>query len=131
MSRADGVIRGPAIVAGLLAFHLVGAPWAHPDVLPERDPAEPVARSVVGPRTVARSWVIEDFRAEIHVKRSGVIDVAETLRVRFEGSYNGIFRTIPIQYVTPRGLTARRPAGPAESVPSCPGPSSGWRGRRC
>ncbi|MDP2481727.1 MAG: DUF2207 domain-containing protein [Candidatus Palauibacterales bacterium] len=47
---------------------------------------------------VVRSWYVEDFHAELHVQRSGEVEVVETLRVRFEGSYNGIFRTIPIQY---------------------------------
>ena len=52
----------------------------------------------------ARSWHIEDFHAEVHVRRSGEVEVTETLKVRFEGSYNGIFRTIPIQYRTRAGL---------------------------
>jgi hypothetical protein len=32
------------------------------------------------------------------------VDVVETLKVRFQGSYNGIFRTIPIQYRTRANL---------------------------
>jgi uncharacterized membrane protein YgcG len=32
------------------------------------------------------------------------VEVVETLQVRFEGSYNGIFRTIPIQYRTRANL---------------------------
>lgn len=45
-----------------------------------------------------RSWHIEDFRSEIRVLRSGRLQVSERIRVRFEGSYNGIYRDIPIEY---------------------------------
>ena len=51
-----------------------------------------------------RSWRVEDFRADVHVRRSGVVEVVETLKVRFEGSYNGIFRTIPVEYRTRANL---------------------------
>jgi hypothetical protein len=44
--------------------------------------------------------VIESFHSDIRVYRSGTVDVAETIRVRFTGSYNGIFREIPVQYRT-------------------------------
>jgi hypothetical protein len=44
--------------------------------------------------------VIESFHSDIRVHRSGTVDVAETIRVRFTGSYNGIFREIPVQYRT-------------------------------
>ena len=50
------------------------------------------------PESAARSWHIEDFRSEIQVLDSGRIEVTETIRVRFEGSFNGIFRDIPIEY---------------------------------
>ena len=45
-----------------------------------------------------RSWRIEDFHADIRVLESGSIEVTETIRPRFNGSYNGIYRTIPIEY---------------------------------
>ena len=51
-----------------------------------------------------RSWVVEDFHADVHIRRSGVVEVVETLKVRFEGSYNGIFRTIPVEYRTRANL---------------------------
>jgi uncharacterized membrane protein YgcG len=70
---------------------LADAAAAEPSIFSGRSPA-------------ARSWLIEDFRAEVHVPRSGKVDVTETIRVRFEGSYNGIFRTIPIQYRTRANL---------------------------
>ena len=48
-----------------------------------------------------RSWVIESFDARITVLRSGEIVVTETIRPRFDGSFNGIYRSIPIDYRTP------------------------------
>lgn len=47
-----------------------------------------------------RSWRIEDFHADIRVSESGSIEVTETIRPRFEGSYNGIYRTLPVEYRT-------------------------------
>lgn len=45
-----------------------------------------------------RSWRIEDFHADIRVLESGAIEVTETIRPRFDGSYNGIYRTIGVEY---------------------------------
>jgi uncharacterized membrane protein YgcG len=47
---------------------------------------------------VARSWHIEAFHAEVRVETTGRVRVTERIRVRFEGSYNGIYRDIPIEY---------------------------------
>lgn len=51
-----------------------------------------------------RTLVIERFDAAVRVAADGSIAVEETIRPRFTGSWNGIFRTIPIQYRTPQGL---------------------------
>lgn len=51
-----------------------------------------------------RTLVIEDFTATIAVGADGAIDVTETLRPRFTGSWNGIYRMIPVRYRTPQGL---------------------------
>ena len=51
-----------------------------------------------------RALVIERFDATIHVSADGSIVVEETIVPRFTGSWNGIFRTIPVQYRTPQGL---------------------------
>lgn len=51
-----------------------------------------------------KSLVIEEFQAEIFVRPNGSIDVTETIRPRFTGSWNGIYRTIPVEYRTPQGL---------------------------
>ncbi len=45
-----------------------------------------------------RSWRIEDLHADIQVLESGSIEVTETIRARFDGSYNGIYRAIPVEY---------------------------------
>ncbi|HJO02869.1 MAG TPA: DUF2207 domain-containing protein [Acidobacteriota bacterium] len=53
-----------------------------------------------------RYWV-ESFDADIRVMESGDIDITERLTFRFEGSFNGVYRDIPIKYATPRGLDYR------------------------
>lgn len=82
-----------ALVALCAAPGLAGA--VRPDVA---DPGRTADAAAV------RSWVIEDFAVDLHVLRSGSIDVTETIRVRFQGAFNGIFRTIPIEYRDPRGF---------------------------
>jgi uncharacterized membrane protein len=51
-----------------------------------------------------RTLVIERLDAVIEVAPDGAIAVEETIEPRFTGSWNGIFRTIPVQYRTPQGL---------------------------
>lgn len=51
-----------------------------------------------------RSYSIERFDAEIHVNRDASLDVTETITARFVGSYNGLYRTIPIKYRNAQGL---------------------------
>jgi hypothetical protein len=51
-----------------------------------------------------RTLVIERFEASIDVSPDGSIAVEETIVPRFTGSWNGIFRTIPVEYRTPQGL---------------------------
>ena len=46
----------------------------------------------------ARSLTIESFHADVEVRPDGAIVVEERIRVRFRGSYNGIFRDIPYGY---------------------------------
>ena len=52
----------------------------------------------------AKTLVIEQFDAEINVLPSGRIHVNEAIRFRFTGSWNGVFRDIPIRYETPPGI---------------------------
>ena len=51
-----------------------------------------------------RSYVVARFDATIRVQRDAGLDVTEAISVRFTGSWNGIYRTIPVQYRTPQGL---------------------------
>ncbi|HET7038769.1 MAG TPA: DUF2207 domain-containing protein, partial [Gemmatimonadales bacterium] len=51
-----------------------------------------------------RSLVIERFDAVIRVEPDGAIDVTETITARFTGSWNGIYRSIPVKYRDDRGL---------------------------
>ena len=52
----------------------------------------------------ARSIVLEHFDAEITVEPGGDVRVVETLDLRFEGRWNGIVRSIPVEYRGAGGL---------------------------
>ena len=56
------------------------------------------------PLVAQRSLELRDFHSSIVVRRSGAIRVTETLTVHFAGSWNGIYRVIPIEYRTDQGL---------------------------
>ena len=51
-----------------------------------------------------RSYSIERFDAQIRVNQDAGLDVTETITARFVGSYNGLYRTIPITYRNAQGL---------------------------
>jgi uncharacterized membrane protein len=59
---------------------------------------------VAAPAWAERTLVIERFDADIEVSSDGVITVEETIVPRFTGTWNGIFRAIPVEYRTPQGL---------------------------
>ena len=52
----------------------------------------------------ARSLDIERFDADIRVSEDATIEVTETIVVNFSGSWQGLYRTIPVEYRTPQGL---------------------------
>jgi uncharacterized membrane protein YgcG len=58
------------------------------------------------PRAAAaqRSLVIQQFVADIEVGVDGAITVTETIEPRFVGAWNGLYRTIPVEYRTPQGF---------------------------
>ncbi|HSC29030.1 MAG TPA: DUF2207 domain-containing protein [Vicinamibacterales bacterium] len=56
------------------------------------------------PAGAQRTLVIERFNATVDIGADGTIVVEETIVPRFTGSWNGIYRTIPVQYRTPQGL---------------------------
>jgi uncharacterized protein (TIGR04222 family) len=59
---------------------------------------------LVASSAAARTMDIERFDAEIRVNPDGTMDVSETIQVMFNGSWNGLYRTIPVEYRTPQGL---------------------------
>jgi hypothetical protein len=77
-----------------------------------RAPARPAAALIglafvalaAAPAHAQRSLAIERFEARVEVSTDGSMLVEETIVPRFTGTWNGIFRTIPVQYRTPQGL---------------------------
>jgi len=59
------------------------------------------------PSAAQRTLEIERFDATIRVEQTGWIDVREQIQVHFQGSWNGIYRTIPVEYRTPQGFSYR------------------------
>ncbi|UCF36688.1 MAG: DUF2207 domain-containing protein [Acidobacteriota bacterium] len=51
---------------------------------------------------LARSLEISHFQAEIWVENQGQILITETIEADFKGSWNGLYRLIPVVYQTPR-----------------------------
>ena len=58
-----------------------------------------------GAAAAQRSLVIQQFAADVEVGTGGAISVTETIQPRFTGTWNGIYRTIPVGYRTPQGFT--------------------------
>jgi hypothetical protein len=52
----------------------------------------------------ARSLVIQSFEVRVEVNADGSIVVTEVIQPRFTGRWNGIYRTIPVEYSTPQGF---------------------------
>jgi hypothetical protein len=55
------------------------------------------------PSAHAKSWRIADFSDTIHIGGDGSASVHEKLTLVFIGQWNGIHRTIPLEYPGPRG----------------------------
>src|SRR5260221_6297373 len=52
-----------------------------------------------------RELRIENFHSETIVMPDGSIDVTETIQAHFIGGpWHGLYREIPVEYVTPQGL---------------------------
>jgi uncharacterized membrane protein YgcG len=51
-----------------------------------------------------RELRIENFHAEIIVMPDSSIDVTETIQAHFIGTWHGLYRSIPVEYVTPQGF---------------------------
>lgn len=52
----------------------------------------------------ARDLTIQNFNEHVEVGTNGTIDVIESIEVHFTGSWNGIYRKIPVKYTTPSGF---------------------------
>ncbi len=57
--------------------------------------------------TAQRTLVLESFDAVIHVQPNGDVEVTETLRARFQGSWNGIYRNLSLAHQTAEGRAER------------------------
>lgn len=67
----------------------------------------PVPGTLLGPDTLHaqdRTLSIDRFDVDVWVGEDATIDVVERIRFRFDGSWNGIYRDIPVEYRTPAGL---------------------------
>ena len=53
---------------------------------------------------VARQLVIRNFNEQVTVNPDGTIEVIEFIEAHFTGKWNGLYRTIPVEYTTPQGL---------------------------
>jgi uncharacterized membrane protein YgcG len=60
--------------------------------------------AVCAPASAQRSLAIPRFDARIEVFRDGSIEVTERIEVEFTGSWNGIYRMVPVKYRTPQGF---------------------------
>src|SRR5947207_3122499 len=61
--------------------------------------------AAVSPSFTTKELRIEKFDAEIVVSPNGSINVNENIQVHFIGGpWHGLYRTIPVEYVTPQGL---------------------------
>jgi Predicted membrane protein (DUF2207) len=56
------------------------------------------------PAQAQRSLAIQRFDAAIVVEPGGAVAVTETITARFTGSWNGIYRSVPVDYHTPQGF---------------------------
>jgi uncharacterized membrane protein YgcG len=63
------------------------------------------AVAMVAEPATARKLEIEQFEARIVVANNGTIEATETIRARFVGAWQGLYRTIPVEYRTPQGLS--------------------------
>jgi uncharacterized membrane protein len=52
----------------------------------------------------ARTLTFQSFKSEMTITQDDTVDVVETIEVQFSGKWNGIYRTIPIDYTTAQGL---------------------------
>jgi uncharacterized membrane protein len=83
MSRHQ-IARHPCVRVAFLLLLISTCPWAF--------------------TATTRQIRIEGFQSETIVMADGTIDVTESIQAHFIGHWNGLYRTIPVEYVTPQGL---------------------------
>jgi uncharacterized membrane protein len=52
----------------------------------------------------ARTLTIQNFHTVVTITPDGTVDVVESIQAHFAGAWNGLYRTIPVEYSTPQGL---------------------------
>jgi hypothetical protein len=51
-----------------------------------------------------KTLCIQNFHTVVTITPDGMVDIVETIQAQFSGSWNGLYRTIPVEYSTPQGL---------------------------
>jgi uncharacterized membrane protein len=64
----------------------------------------PLLLIALAPPASARELKIQKFSAEIFIQPDSTLDVTETIEANFIGVWHGLYRTIPVEYVTPQGF---------------------------
>jgi uncharacterized membrane protein len=59
---------------------------------------------IPAPVQAQRSLAVKRFDATIVVNRDASVDVTESITAEFTGSWNGIYRMVPVEYRTPQGF---------------------------
>jgi uncharacterized membrane protein len=60
--------------------------------------------SALSTTAAARRLSIQRFSSEVYVEQDSSLDVTETIEANFIGAWHGMYRTIPVEYVTPQGF---------------------------
>lgn len=92
-------MRRPWFIGLACTLALAGPSFSVASETPSRHtPAPDPTDGRVSAPADARGWRIEDFHSDIRVFSTGAVEVTERIRVRFDGSFNGVFRLIPVEY---------------------------------
>jgi uncharacterized membrane protein len=51
----------------------------------------------------ARTYHVSNFQSTIHVREDGTADISEQITFVFSGSFQGVYRDIPVEYPGPKG----------------------------
>lgn len=62
---------------------------------------------LTSPLEAQRTLEIQRFDVNLEVASHGDLRVMESIQIRFNGSWNGFYRTIPVEYRTPQGFSYR------------------------